>query len=560
MLKTLSIKNIAVIENVNIDFSEGFSILTGETGAGKSIIIDSINLLKGQRANRDIIRTGEQKARVDAVFCIQPDVAALLAGTLGMGIGDEVMLTRELSEDGRSTCRIDGLPVTAAMLKLAGDCLIDIHGQHDNTSLLSKKTHIDFLDGFGGEEIASLKSDYAILHGECLKIERELSSIQTNEKDKEKRQELLKYQINEIEMSNLHIGEDEELEGRKKLLLNSFAVSSASQKAYESLYGGENQSAYDLIWKAIKAIEPISDIDKSLSEAYEALNDAGDIIADKARVIRDYADGVDNAEGEIDSVEERLSEIDDLKHKYAPTIEEILNKKDKLQEELNSLTFGLKRMEELTSLLKETKEKRGALASKLTEARKKYAERLLGKVAEELNDLCMPSVKMEASFTPADMKDNGADDVEFLICTNAGEGLKPLAKIASGGELSRIMLAIKRVIASYGSEKLLIFDEVDTGVSGKAAQSIAEKLWKTARHSQVICITHLPQIASMADVHYLIKKQTVEGRTKTDVTLLSNEERIEEIARTLGGADITDAAIKNAKELVRLADKFKGES
>ncbi len=561
MLRTLSIKNIAVIENVNIDFEGGFNILTGETGAGKSIIIDSINLLKGERANKDIIRNGEAKARVDAVFDADENISRELSEILGMDIEGEVMLSRELSADGKSTCRIDGTPVTAAMLKIAGDRLITIHGQHDNTSLLSKKTHIGFLDSYGGEEALLAKDKYSVLHTEYGKVASEIEAIDVDEKERERRAELLKYQIAEIEMSGISVGEDTELEERRTVLKNSYKIAAAATKAYENLYGGETgaPSAYDALWTAIKAIEPISDLDKPLSQAYSALSDAGDIISENARFLKDYCDDVESTSGELDKIEERLEEIDDLKYKYAPTIEQILAKKDVMQEELDSLIFGEERLSELTKRLAQLEKERCDAAERLTEVRKKHARKLCKAVEAELKGLCMPNVSFDTSFKDAPCRNDGADDVEFVICTNAGEGLKPLNKIASGGELSRIMLAIKSVLADCESEKLLIFDEVDSGVSGAAAQSIGEKLWGMSRYCQVMCITHLPQIAAMADTHYLIQKHTDSDRTKTQVTMLGESERIEEIARTLGTADITDAAMANARELVRLADKFKGE-
>lgn len=561
MLRTLSIKNIAVIENVNIDFEGGFNILTGETGAGKSIIIDSINLLKGERASKDIIRNGEAKARVDAVFDVDSKTAEELSEILGVDISDEIMLTRELSAEGKSTCRIDGTPVTLAMLSLAGERLVDIHGQHDNTSLLAKKTHLGFLDKYGSADIAPVLEEYRSLHAEYGAVADEIESIDVDEKERERRAELLRYQIEEIEMSGIFEGEDTELEERKTVLKNSYKIASATTKAYENLYGGDSgeKSAYDALWTAIKAIEPIADLDKSLSEAYSALSDASDVISENARFLKNYCEDVESTSGELDKIEERLEEIDDLKHKFAPTIEKILQKKEDMQAELDSLVFGEERISELKLKLEKLGKQREKTAENLSSIRKKYAQSLSQAVESELKGLCMPGVRFETAFKDCPCRSDGTDDIEFVICTNAGEGLKPLGKIASGGELSRIMLAIKSVLADCESEKLLIFDEVDAGVSGAAAQSIGEKLWKTSRYSQVICITHLPQIAAMADSHYLIEKHSDGDRTRTEVNLITEDKRIAEIARTLGGADITEAALTNARELVGLADKFKGE-
>lgn len=562
MLKSLSIKNIAVIENVNIEFGPGFNVLTGETGAGKSIIIDSINLLKGERIGKGIVRNGETKARVDAVLDIDREQAMELSEILGMDVSEEIMLSRELTSEGKSTCRIDGTPVTVAMLKMVGDTLINIHGQHDNTSLLVKKSHLGLLDNFGGEDIALARRDYSLVHEGYKEVTRLIEETDIDEKEQARRAELLRYSIQEIEMSELYEGEDKELEDRKNLLRNSYKIASATQGAYESLYDGENgeRSSYDALWSALKLLEGITGLDERLSRVYDVLSDCGDAIAENARFLKDYCEDVESTSGELDSIEDRLRQIDDLKHKYGTTIEDILRKCVLMQEELEGITCSKERLNELLKEQEKLEKDRRIKAENLTTFRKKYAAVLSQRVAGELAGLCMPGVNFDTGFEDVACRNDGADDVEFLICTNTGEGLKPLSRIASGGELSRIMLAIKSVLAGCEGEKLLIFDEVDSGVSGAAAQSIGEKLWKTSRYSQVICITHLPQIAAMADNHYLIQKTTDGVRTRTHVTPAEGRERIEEIARTLGGANITDAAIQNAGELVRLADEFKGEN
>lgn len=559
MLKALSIKNIAVIENVSIDFERGFNILTGETGAGKSIIIDSLNLLKGERAQKNIIRNGESKARVDGVFTLSSDDALEIGEILGLDAEDEILISREISQDGKGTVRINGMPVTNAMLKSVGERLITIHGQHDNTSLLSKKTHIGFLDSYGGEEISSVKDEYLKTHREIKDIEDEIEEISLDEKDAEKRAELLKYQIEEINMSNLYVGEDEELEEKKNILKNSYKIASGISKAYSSLYEAEDmgQSAYDALWTAIKAIEPLTSLDKALEDAYTALSDASDVISENARFLKKYSDSVEKTGGELDLIEGRLEDIHTLKIKYAQTIELILKKRDEMEDELNDINSSDARLNELRERLSELSLKREHLAKKLTDLRKMHGARLSNEITLSLSELCMPNVSFDISFNPSPFKSDGADDVEFLICTNKGEGLKPLTQIASGGELSRIMLAIRGVMQTGEDKGLMIFDEIDTGVSGAAAQKIGEKLWKTSANSQVICITHLPQIAAMADSHYLIEKHTDLERTRTTVTCLSGDERIREVARTLGGAEITDAALNNARELISLAEKYK---
>ncbi len=559
MLKALSIKNIAVIENVNIDFGKGFNILTGETGAGKSIIIDSLNLLKGERAQKNIIRNGETRARVDGVFELSEDVAAKLGQLLGIEIEDELMISREISSDGKGSVRINGVPVALSMLKAAGEGLITIHGQHDNTSLLAKKTHIGFLDSYGGKDIASTKEAYIAIHSEVNKVLKAIEEADTDEKDAARRAELLEFQIEEIEMSGLTIGEDEELEERKTILENAYKIAAGTSKAYVSLYEGEDmgQSAYDALWTAIKAIEPLTGYDKALEEAYSALNDASDVISENARFLKNYCDDVEMTGNELDTIESRLEDIQTLKLKYGSTIERILEKRDEMQKELDNINSGEEYIRALKENLAKLLPQREAAAQRLTDQRKMWAKRLAEEVALSLGELCMPNVRFDTSFKDTDFRADGKDDVEFIICTNTGEGMKPLAEIASGGELSRIMLAIKGALADAEDSGLLIFDEVDTGVSGAAAQSIGEKLWKTSGFSQVICITHLPQIAAMADSHYLIEKHSEGNRTRTTVTELTAEERIREVARTLGGAEITQAALNNAAELIRLANEYK---
>ncbi len=562
MLRSLSIKNIAVIESISVDFSDGFNILTGETGAGKSIIIDSLNLLKGERAQKNIIRNGETKARVDGIFDISSAQAMEISEFLGIDAEEELLVSREITVEGKSSARVNGAPVTLAMLKQVGDRLINIHGQHDNTSLLAKKTHIGFLDSFGGKELAESKAEYTELHAEYSKIKKEIDSIDTDEKEAQRRAELLSFQIDEIDGADLSIGEDEELEERKTVLENSYKIASGTARAYMSLYEGEDmgQSAYDALWTAIKAIEPLASYDKALEDACSALNEASDIISENARFLKSYGEDVESKGNELDDIESRLEEISTLKRKYGSTIEDILKKRDAMDEELSGINSADERMSFLRSELDRVYKLRAKAATELSDIRKSCASKLSQAVTISLSELCMPGVRFDVRFGEADFKSDGADDVEFVICTNAGEGLKPLADIASGGELSRVMLAIKGVLADYDEDKLLIFDEVDTGVSGAAAQSIGEKLWRTSKYSQVMCVTHLPQIAAMADAHYLIEKHTDADRTRTQVRLIDDTERTMEIARTLGGASVTEAAMKNAGELICLANKFKGEN
>lgn len=559
MLKALSIKNIAVIENANIDFSGGFNILTGETGAGKSIIIDSLNMIKGERVSKNIIRNGETKAKVDAVFEVSEGIAKWLEEEFGIETDGEILISREITADGKGSVRVNGAPILISMLKTIGERLVNIHGQHDNTSLLSPKTHITFLDSFGGEKVGNALNDYKKIHNDYKTTKSEIEKIDLDEKEAIRRADMLKYQIEEIDMTSLVLGEDEELEARKSILENSLKIATNTNKAYVSLYEGGDygKSAYDSLWSAINAIEGIVQYDAKLEEAYSALSDAGEVIAENARFLKNYGDNMDSSDCELDEVQSRLEQIHTLKMKYGNTIEEILEKRDEFQEELDSINGSGERLERLKKELEILDKKRFEAASVLTDLRKKSAEKLSKEIMRELAELNMPNVIFDTVFKKSDFKSNGADDAEFVICTNAGEGLKPLASIASGGELSRIMLAIKSTLAECDEPKLLIFDEIDTGVSGATAQKIGEKLWKMSQYGQVMCITHLPQIAAMADSHYFIKKSSDGERTHTEVFELDQNGRIEEVARSLGGTSVSNAALGNARELISLADEFK---
>lgn len=559
MLKLLSIKNIAVIENISIEFNGGFNLLTGETGAGKSIIIDSLNMLKGERISKGIIRNGETKARVDGMFEISQKLADYLNSEYGIDADGELLISREITTEGKSTIRINGLPATLSMLKAVGGMLINIHGQHDNTSLLSKKTHIEFLDSFGSDEIAEAKAQYREIHNEYNSVKAEIEKIDFDEREALRRAELLQYQIDEIDEAALTVGEDKELEARRTILENALNIASSTNKAYSYLYEGSDyeKSAYDALSSAAGAIEGIIGLDSQLENIYTQIIEAADTIADNARELKHYCDDIDSTGGELDEIEGRLEQIRDLKMKYADSIEEILNKRDEFQAQLDVVNNSGEVLEQLKERLGQLGDERRKKALLLTEVRKKSASTLSEKIKNELMQLNMPSVTFDTLINECEYKSDGADDVEFVICTNAGEGLKPLAQIASGGELSRIMLAIKSVLRSGTSDELMIFDEIDTGVSGRTAQKIGEKLWEMSLSSQVICITHLPQIAAMADYHYLIQKHTDGGRTHTTVSMLDSEARIAEVARTLGGEKITTAVLDNAKELINLAQDYK---
>lgn len=562
MLRHLSIKNIAIISSVNIEFDEGFGVLTGETGAGKSIIIDSLNLLKGERVNKDLIRHGETSARVDGIFTLNNDIRKKLSDDFGIDAeDDEILISREITTEGKNTVRINGMPVTASMLKEIGGHFITIHGQHDNTSLLSKKTHIALLDAFIGDDAEKLKEEYLHIHRETEKIEDKIASLSKGEEERLARVDKLRFEITEIDAAHIFAGEDDELESRKKILDNAQKISECSNEALMLLYEGDDrsQSAHDALWDAISHLNKISDLDKNLSEICKNLTDIGYTLKDISAEIRAFGDSANYDENELNDIESRLEEITILKRKYGFTIEDILSHLEKLKSELDEIENSDLNLSKLNDELNLLFEKRKKIADKLTDLRKKHSKSLCEKIAVELADLDMKKVAFSVDITPSDYRLDGADDVEFLICTNVGDTPKPLTKIASGGELSRIMLAIKSVLSGGENADTLVFDEIDTGVSGHAAQSLGEKLYAMSKNAQVICITHLGQIAAMAKNHYLIEKEVENEVTKTKVTLLDTENRIDEIARITGGAAITDTTRKNAEEILTLAEKIKKE-
>lgn len=558
MIRQLMIKNIAVIDCADIEFDSGFNVLTGETGAGKSIIIDSINILKGERASKNIIRNGENSAKVSAIVSVSDEAAKEIADATGIESEDgELLISREITLDGKNNIRVNGSPVTLSMLKAIGESLITIHGQHDNTSLLSKKTHIVFLDRFAQNEAAT--TAYRLAHNAYRETEQKLSELCTDSQDKALRADMLRFQADEIAQANLTPGEDDELEERKNILQNARSIADSVNKAYAIMYDSEDcgQSAYDMLWNGIDELGDAAEIDSALGEIHSLLKDAGYTIEDSLRRLKRYIDNISFDREGLDEIEERLDLIFNLKRKYGNTIENILEYYDKISDDLNTLDNSDEMIKQLEETLKKQETQRKLAADKLTESRKKAADKLSELVENELKDLDMLKVKISVKINPCDYREDGADDVEFLICTNVGEDFKPLAKIASGGELSRIMLAIKSVLSHCETPDTLIFDEVDTGVSGHTAQSLGAKLCHMSKTNQVLCITHLPQIAAMAHEHYLIEKNVADNRTFTSVRKLDYNQRTDELARTLGGALITDITRQNARELLSQAQEYK---
>ena len=548
MLSLLHIENIAVIECADISFDRGFNVLTGETGAGKSIVIDAISAILGQRAYRDMIRTGSNKASVRAVFTNVPDLPWFEEN--GVEYDPETIIQREIYLDGKNVCRVNGSLVTVSILNKLGIQLINIHGQHDSASLFDEDNHLQFLDDFSRNE--NLRVAYREQYDAVAKLRREIDRMSMDEGEKLRRMETLKYQIEEIEKAELEAGEDEELEARRKLLQNSEKIASGLNDAVENLYGGDDaDGAATLLSIAERALARIAKYSDDIASLHEKVADMMYQVQDVAEIARDVRDDLAYSADELEQIESRLDVIHKLRRKYGTTCTDILAYLEKAKQELDEIEFADDHLERLKKKLQTAENAAWNAAFKLRENRKETAEILSGRILTELAQLDMPKVQFACQFTEIDLTSGGADAVAFYMSANVGEALKPMSKVASGGELARIMLAMKNVLAEQDKVNTLIFDEVDTGVSGRAAQKVAEKLRSVARNKQVLCVTHLPQLAAMGDTHLLIAKGERDGRTYTTVTPLDLEGRKRELARIIGGANITETTLKSAEEMLK---------
>ena len=549
MLSLLHIENIAVIERADISFDQGFNVLTGETGAGKSIVIDAISAILGERAYRDMIRTGTNKASVRAVFTDVPQFAWFADN--GVEYDPETVIQREVHLDGKNVCRVNGSLVSVSILRKLGIQLINIHGQHDSASLFDEANHLQFLDAFADNE--ALRLDYAQKYEAVAKLRREIERMTMDEGEKLRRMETLKYQIAEIEKADLEPGEDEELEDRRKLLQNAEKISDSMNNAVENLYGGDDfDGAASMLATAERALARIAKFGDNISELHDRVADLMYQVQDIAEEVRDARDELAYSADELEQIESRLDIIHKLRRKYGTTCTDILEYLDKAKRELDEIEFADDHLERLKGKLQKAEKTAWDAALLLRENRKKTAVSMSERILTELAQLDMPRVQFSCEFTELELTNLGADAVAFYMSANAGEALKPMSKVASGGELARIMLAMKNVLAERDQVATLIFDEVDTGVSGRAAQKVAEKLRSVAEHKQVLCVTHLPQLAALANTHLLIAKGEREGRTYTTVTPLDIEGRKKELARIIGGTNITETTLKSAEEMLRL--------
>ena len=549
MLSCLQIENVAVIQKAEVHFQPGLNVLTGETGAGKSILIDSINAILGNRTSKDLVRTGASKAVIRASFAQIPDVVLDKLEAAGYERSAELLLSREITAEGKSNCRINGMPTTAAVLRELCGGLININGQHDSVGLLNPAHHLSLLDDYA--QNAKLYQEYYVLYRSLVKVKKELDAMITDEAEKQRRIDLLSYQVQEIEEAGLTAGEEQTLEARRKVLANASTIRDRVAKAHALLSGDDDTpGAVDLLGEASNAMDTAAQLDESLSGVSGTLMDLYYSAKDAAAELIDRLDAYDTNDAELDEIEQRLDLLYRLKRKYGDTVEDIIAFGQKAREELEQIQFSEQRHDQLQAeklrLYGLAREK----AEALTQTRLKAFDELNARITDTLQFLNMPGVRMTLHHARGPLASHGQDSVEFYISTNAGEAPKPLARIASGGELSRITLAIKNALADRDAVPTVIYDEIDSGVSGKAAGRIGEVLRQSAQGHQILCITHTAQIAALADCHLLIQKNVTNDRTYTEIHPLDTEGRVEALARLISGDHVTELSRANAREML----------
>ena len=555
MLEVLHIENIAIIEEADIRFEAGFNALTGETGAGKSIVIDALSAVLGQRTSRELIRTGADKAFVSAIFSgVEPSLLAEL------GITPEedgsLLLQREIHSDGKSVCRIGGRPVTVGQLKALGSRLLNIHGQHDGQQLLDEEEHLRFLDSFGRTE--RLFNAYTEKYNHFTEIQRKMQSLQMDESEKARRVDTLTYQIGELERAQLRAGEEEELSARRNLLRNAEKFISAVSEADYALNGDDSgDGALGLLRRAQDAIGAVRHLDDGYAALYQRLEALYSEAYDVAATVEDRRESFDFSPNELDEVESRMDQLYRLKKKYGPSVEDMLAYLDRCRAELEQIEYAGDTLIRLERELAKAEQAALDAAERLSQGRRQAAEQLSAQILEELRQLDMGKICFAADMAEKPLGPDGIDQVRFLMSANVGEELRPIHKIASGGELARIMLAMKNVLSEQDMVGTMVFDEVDTGVSGRAAQKVAEKMARISRRKQVLCVTHLPQLAAMADTHFSVEKGEQNGRTYTAVQRLDREQRRQELARLTGGSHVSQTMLDGAEELLAEAEKFR---
>lgn len=554
MLNSLQIENVAVIQKAEVHFEPGLNVLTGETGAGKSILIDSINAILGNRTSKDLVRTGAAKAVIRASFENIPLSVQAKLEDAGYERSDALLLSREITAEGKTSCRINGMPATAAVLRELCGGLININGQHDSVGLLNPAHHLGILDDYAQND--SIYQEYYALYKELVKVKRELDAMITDEAEKQRKIDLLSYQVQEIEDAGLAVGEEQTLENRRKVLANASTIRDRIAQSYALLSGDDEAAgAVDLLREASNAIDSAAQLDEALSAVAGQLLDLYYSAKDVAADLIDRLDSYDTNDAELDEIEQRLDLLYKLKRKYGDTVEDVIAFGQKAREELERIQFSQERHDQLQAeklrLYTIAREK----AELLTQTRLKAFEELNARISDTLDFLNMPGVRMTLRHTRGPLASHGQDSIEFYISTNPGEAPKPLAKIASGGELSRITLAIKNAMAEKDAVPTVIYDEIDSGVSGKAASRIGEVLRQSAKGHQILCITHTAQIAALADCHLLIQKNITNERTYTEIHPLDENGRVDALARLISGDHVTELALANAREMLGLAGR-----
>lgn len=551
MLSSLQIENVAVIQKAEVHFKPGLNVLTGETGAGKSILIDSINAILGNRTSKDLVRTGASKAVIRAAFEQVPDAVLNSLEKAGYERSDALMLSREITAEGKSTCRINGMPATASVLRELCGGLININGQHDSVGLLNPARHLGILDDYAQNDAEF--QEYYVLYRELVRIKRELDAMITDEAEKQRKIDLLSYQVQEIEDAGLTAGEEQTLESRRKILANASAIRDKIAQSYALLSGDDESSgAVDLLGEASHAIDTAAQLDDALAAASSQLLDLYYNAKDVAADLIGRLDSYDTNDAELDEIEQRLDLIYKLKRKYGDTVEDVIEFGQNAREELERIQSSQERHDHLQAEKRRLYALAREKAEALTQTRLNAFEALNKRISGTLDFLNMPGVRMTLRHTRGPLASHGQDSIEFYISTNPGEAPKPLAKIASGGELSRITLAIKNAMADKDAVPTVIYDEIDSGVSGKAAGRIGEVLRQSARGHQILCITHTAQIAALADCHLLIQKNVANDRTYTEIHPLDEEGRVEALARLISGDHVTDISRANAREMLGL--------
>ncbi len=559
MLKELSIKNFAIIEEVSVSFSDGLTVLTGETGAGKSIIIDAVHLLAGGRGSQEFIRHGAKKAELEGLFYIHNEQHPVFQKLQNVGIEadeDSVILRREINDHGKSVCRVNGKLVTIAILREIGGSLIDIHGQHESQELMDERMHIALLDQFAGNKLQRAKESYFQLYQTFLTLKKELAAVSDNEQQIAQKIDLYQYQINEIDAMALINHEDDELQIERKKFQNYHKVFERISSVYEALNG--ESKGLDWVGNAMSDLDDIASFDETYKDQAELVSNAFYSLQDLSYQLKGVMDESEFDEERLNVIEDRLASIQSLKRKYGNSIEEILSYRFKIGEELDALVNRDERIQQRQKALAEVSQALEIEAKELTLYRKKSAKKLSNAIVLQLRELYMEKATFEVVFKEhAQFDKNGKDEISFYMSTNVGEPAKAISKIASGGELSRMMLALKSIFSKHQGITSIIFDEVDTGVSGRVAQAIAEKIAHISFSSQVLCITHLPQVAAMADQQLLIEKEVLGERTMTKLTEVTGKHRVQELSRMMSGAEITTLTLDHATELLSIAEQRK---